>query len=1189
MPSLPARQTRRRRPGAAPRDADQCLGDLHQAGEALGRGLEAGVECARPASTFPPSPLPLSQKCCDLLTTLSPEWATLAARAGDGLTLHLLTRGSVFHPLPTPGAWAQLAGPPPGTALRLLHAAREGRRARSRRGGRGRGGRAAAAAAARPPRARSQPPRPPPTPPPTGSGAAGDGAIATPSDGGWAPAGAVGAAAAGVRRPARPPSWRRRAAAAARQRAAAVDAEPAASTQGQGGAPIEAPKLPAPAPPRPSPSRAARRRAARAAAAAASASGSPLHTDMPRWGLFHHAPFRAAPGLPRSHPLVAAAAPTTTAPGRRLFSLVFGDAARLTSRAEAAWAAGRWWEARALFARAPRPLPAPARRVAARDRSLPPLLALASARAAKCPYGPLLEAHCPLTGVEEEARAGRVARRAARRAARAAGRPPPPRAPAPDPPPPTPTPHTNVTAFAWAVLRRVVPSPLLGGARARRSLRVALARLVSLRRHERLPAAVAAGWDAPPPPALAARAAGAAAAAAAAARSAQWRRWLLARLVLPLVRAHFYVTDGGSTRLRPLYHRKPAWAASAAAATRAALAARFARLPPADVARSRLLGLATLRPVPKPGGGVRLVTVLSRAGAARRKAGGAGRAELDTAPTTVAPPPGPPARRRANRKRGKRPRASGEKVAFPAVNHALLPAHRALAAATAASAPAATGASAFGVAGACAALRPALVAWRGALASHRGRCEVCARDPRSACPSRPRPVLVTADVASCFDSVSHAAVWDAASSVLSVGAAFDSAATAVAAPPPGGAGRATARTCVTTVVRGSADAAARPVTGSFLCRVGAGRPRRVYAPATVPRGPACLAPTAASTLARLVTGTGVVFGGSVWVPTAGVPQGARASTLLASLALARLEAAHLAPLLPPPAGTREACAPGSGCPCAVGAAAGAPLLPTVLSRVVDDFLLLTPCPAAAAAFAARLQAGFPEAGVAAHPAKGEGWAGGAPVEGVRLPPPPSTPGSGRRVRWCGLAFDGDTLAVTSDPGTLPARAGDGLTLPRARAPAAGLALRAAAAARARLAAPLLLDPGVASPAVAARNARDALRVASARAFAHWRALPPASRPPPRALARAILSAGDAVARLAAARAAAVDRAAGAARRRTPPTLTPAAARWLAAAAGVDVLAGHACAKRAARELRAVLVGDRVRAAQLAPTLTPRRP
>ena len=1126
---------------------------------------------------------------------VTPAWAALASRIGDGLTLHLLTQAAIFVPLPR-GCWAQVVGPPPGALVKDVGVG-GGRTRRGRRGGRGR----ASARAAVPPAPVSQP-----ASPERGGGAVdvdrgamdvdGSGAACPePSSARWPPAGVPTSAPSTS---ARPSSWRRRKAAAARVAAENTEIVTPPSTAAvgapsRGGSPPPPPErrlpppdaAPAPAPARPPPpSRATLRRAARTRAAARAAARDPLATDMDRPGLLHCRPFGGVPGLPRGHPLRAAAA--STHPGRRLYSLIFGTAARRAAKADAAASCGRWREA-ATAATARRRVPSPERRVPARARALPPLLAVAAVKAHRCQYGALLDAHCPLP---PDAAAARRARQAAK-AARAAGAPPPPR---PPPPPtlPPPIPHAAVASFAWAVLRSIVPPPLLTvpGRPARASLRAAVGRVVGARRHEKVASLVAAGWCAPPPPAFRPPPGSPASAAAAAARTAAiWRRWLLGGVVVPLLRACFYVTESGGRGGALSYHRKPAWAAAAGAVVEAALADRYVPIgSTADdgsvvVLSARGVGPGAPRVVPKPGGGARVVVNMARPAIVK----------LDhTAPSAPArAPAGGVAKRRGVRTRSKRRgHALATTTRFCPPNVALAPALRALSAAARA-APHALGASSLSVGAACAALAPALAAWRTARRAHARACSLCT--PSTPCPSAPLPCLVTADAAAAFDRLRPPAVAAAAAAVL-VAAGRPAAETVVshvatptrpplpprrgsngASAPPPGTLRAVIRRIEDTVARpagvaAAAGARAAPLATRAAAAAAAGPRGRVFADAPPPAGRhgSAVAPAAAAAaVTAAATSASVAWQGRVYSATRGVPQGGRASTLLACAALAEFERRHLVPVLPAPAGARPVCGVGSGCACARPSAAG---LPTTLVRLVDDFLIITPCPAAAADAAAALAAGSAAVGVASNHGKACGWGGDAPLPGVPPPTPhASAPGPGL-VPWCGLALDAVTLEV--GPAPAPVRiaaarsaAADAVTLPPSGAPAARLVARAVAVVRARLAPSLLLDPRVASRVRAARSVRAAVRAATLRADAHWRALPPSSRPPPRVLTAAVLACGAAAARLAAARAAAAG---------GRPLLSGADAAALAAATGLDALASRGRAKRAVAELRHVLAGRR---------------
>ncbi|KAK3276360.1 hypothetical protein CYMTET_15561 [Cymbomonas tetramitiformis] len=135
------------------------------------------------------------------------------------------------------------------------------------------------------------------------------------------------------------------------------------------------------------------------------------------------------------------------------------------------------------------------------------------------------------------------------------------------------TPQAHVVGFVWAVCRAVVPSPLLGGnTRERRRLRRCISELVQLRRRERcnlqhflrgMGSATFPGLRSPTgvdgPAGLGARGQSAQAHCAASALIGRWMYWILAGLVVPLLRAHFYVTETEPYRQRLFYYRKPVW------------------------------------------------------------------------------------------------------------------------------------------------------------------------------------------------------------------------------------------------------------------------------------------------------------------------------------------------------------------------------------------------------------------------------------------------------------------------------------------------------------------------------------------------------------------------------------------------------------------------------------------------------
>ena len=59
---------------------------------------------------------------------------------------------------------------------------------------------------------------------------------------------------------------------------------------------------------------------------------------------------------------------------------------------------------------------------------------------------------------------------------------------------------------------------------------------------------------------------------------AAWLAWLFAKLVVPLLRAHFYVTDGEGSRQLVLYYRRGPWPLSCGECTLVTCWARTFRL-----------------------------------------------------------------------------------------------------------------------------------------------------------------------------------------------------------------------------------------------------------------------------------------------------------------------------------------------------------------------------------------------------------------------------------------------------------------------------------------------------------------------------------------------------------------------------------------------------------------------------------
>ena len=291
------------------------------------------------------------------------------------------------------------------------------------------------------------------------------------------------------------------------------------------------------------------------------------------------------------------------------------------------------------------------RRIPRRDReALLPLLSAMLRRASKCPYGALLDLHCPTPpwlsrrGVPATDAPGLDA----------------PGLDAPRSLLASFTPPKAVAAFLWSTVSRVVPREMLGGPRSRAAIRAFLLRLVVLRRFEQCTLHEAmvgvrerefpwlrgkrGEWiDDDDAKSRARRGGPVAASEARRARLRRWMRWLVAELAIPLLRSHFYCTETESHRLRVFYYRKGVWARLTAAhlaamtedpagETRASLAvggerlgeghpaaaggggAAYRRMPRRRarlLLQRHLLGFARLRLLPKATG-LRPVAMLGR-------------------------------------------------------------------------------------------------------------------------------------------------------------------------------------------------------------------------------------------------------------------------------------------------------------------------------------------------------------------------------------------------------------------------------------------------------------------------------------------------------------------------------------------------------------------------------------------------
>lgn len=174
------------------------------------------------------------------------------------------------------------------------------------------------------------------------------------------------------------------------------------------------------------------------------------------------------------------------------------------------------------------------------------------------------------------------------------------------------TAHDKVVGFLWAVCRSIVPEDMLGCVRSWRALRSSIAHFVSLRRHEKFNVKHALfklplssfPWLAfqcaeknskfrvtlEEERALQQR------------RLELWLDWLFSSLIVPLIRAHFYVTENENHRQNVFYYRKPVWARVRSNGVRELTSRNYEKLSKkavADALNSRALGFSQIRLLPK--------------------------------------------------------------------------------------------------------------------------------------------------------------------------------------------------------------------------------------------------------------------------------------------------------------------------------------------------------------------------------------------------------------------------------------------------------------------------------------------------------------------------------------------------------------------------------------------------------------
>ena len=256
-------------------------------------------------------------------------------------------------------------------------------------------------------------------------------------------------------------------------------------------------------------------------------------------GFMHKSSYSRTPGLPRGHALNSVG--RGAAGARRLYSVVFGKKPAAggpkTKTGDRRTSASPLKQAKDQSTDGGRGRDKQTRRVPKRHRAaLLPLLQTMIRKAKRCPYASILERHCPMP---ERVRGGEPAAEAKSLLASF-------------------TPPAAVASFLWSVVRNVAPREMLGGVKSRLALRRFLLRLLVLRRFEMCTLHEAmTGLKVSEFPWLFGRAgvadekrtrratrAGPASAALARRRDLQrWVRWLVADLVVPLLRSHFYCTE----------------------------------------------------------------------------------------------------------------------------------------------------------------------------------------------------------------------------------------------------------------------------------------------------------------------------------------------------------------------------------------------------------------------------------------------------------------------------------------------------------------------------------------------------------------------------------------------------------------------------------------------------------------------
>ncbi|KAK9843117.1 hypothetical protein WJX74_007218 [Apatococcus lobatus] len=583
--------------------------------------------------------------------------------------------------------------------------------------------------------------------------------------------------------------------------------------------------------------------------------------------------------------------------------------------------------------------------------------------------------------------------------------------------------HAQVTGFIWSVLRHVVPQALLGDKPVRKQLRTSLTAFIALRRHEVMSVGQAMqGLSLSSIPAFCPDGCrGPANAAAKQQRMlALWIRWLFAELIVPLLRAQFYVTESEAHRQRVFYYRKPVWAALTAKATSGLLQGMYRRISDNETRctlQDRQLGITRLRFVPKPMG-LRPISMLGCTSSA------------------TLPVPRDVGERWGN----SQPRRV--RLAFKPINTILQNLYQVLKYEVARQ-PEALGSTVFGYNDAYARLKPFLQRWRSSAAAHHSLSP----------PSEQRPYLLSVDVTRAFDSIDTELMLAVVAPVLQCHEYLIFRYLEVL--PNNGKVRVAPRRAARALDAGAgrhsflthAHALAETYHGRIYMDQGAHQ--------TLKR-------SAALQLLSAHMRQNIVRLGKDWCrQRQGIPQGSVLSTLLCSLYLGHLEKVYLQPILQGtlrplaegvptlPAGqdtshqpAQEQGSSSAGLTDLATAAVqtsrtpseGAYLLgsesqpdgnaqqatlatqsaASLLLRLVDDFLLITFCPAAAEAMAACLLKGFPSHNIYTNPAKTQ-LSFELNHASMRLSRKVHISADGSEwVKWCGLLVNTASLDIQAD-------------------------------------------------------------------------------------------------------------------------------------------------------------------------------